>query len=374
MAGTPAPGGPRQAARARVCPCPTPTDPRMGDLAMTSGNHPPDAPPHDPDDELLPCGRLLSRVWADREDGTADDHARTCPHCRQAAGDLDRLETAARKQRDGPATTPPFDAAPLTRRVVDAVRGGQRPGPPLPLGEPGEDLWIVEAAAARVLRTAAELAPGVRAGSCRVVPAGGTTAGRVAVRLGIQAPLGAPDLPGLAEQARGHVRRAAERRLGLRIEGVDIHITDLSDGPDTPDAPAPAGVTDRAAPPGRTAPPDSPEDFEEQGEPMTHAALGDELAATVRRVPGVAFLAPGATGRLGVALSGARQDEADAGGLHVSPPDATGLWRIDARIVTRADARALDTARATAAAVGAHLEAARPGRTARVRVTVTGTV
>ncbi|MFC9270747.1 hypothetical protein [Streptomyces zhihengii] len=107
---------------------------------------------------------------------------------------------------------------------------------------------------------------------------------------------------------------------------------------------------------------------------MTPTTLTDELAAEVRRVPGVAFLTPGVTGRLRSALSGARQDGTDAGGLRISPPDGAGPWRIEVRIVTLADARALDVARATGAAVGAYMRTARPERTARVTVTVTGMV
>ncbi|MGW2118568.1 Asp23/Gls24 family envelope stress response protein [Streptomyces zhihengii] len=231
---------------------------------MTSGNHPPDSPTPDPDDELLPCGRLLSRVWADWEEGTTDDHGRTCPHCRRAAGDLDRLETTVRELRDDTPGTPSYDAALLTRRVMDVVRMELRPGRPLPLGEPDEDLWIMEAPAARVLRTAAEQAPGVRAGSCRIVPASDTATGRVTVRLGVQLPLDAGDLPGLAEQARAHVQRAAERRLGLRIDGIDIHITDLVGGPDDPGG---SDVPDRADGPGGHDVPSGPDVPDRPGVP-----------------------------------------------------------------------------------------------------------
>ncbi|MFI7243149.1 Asp23/Gls24 family envelope stress response protein [Streptomyces qinglanensis] len=222
---------------------------------MTSRIHPPASPPppeppgaSDPDDELLPCGRLLSQVWADREEGTSDGHERTCPHCRRAVEELDRLETAVRGLHDAaddPAAS--YDAAPLTQRVMDIVRMELRPGRPLPLAPPPEDLWIMETAAARTLRAAAEQVPGVRAGSCRIAPEpdpaerdsaerdSGT--GRVSVRLGIQALLSAsepPDLPRLADAVRLRVERAADRHLGLRTATVDVHVTDLveADGPD----------------------------------------------------------------------------------------------------------------------------------------------
>ncbi|NJQ01156.1 Asp23/Gls24 family envelope stress response protein [Streptomyces zingiberis] len=239
---------------------------------MTTRIHPPDAPPpHEPDDERLPCGRLLSQVWTDWEEGVTDAHRQRCPHCRAAVADLEQLETAVRALRDGAAdgaagadaadgaaaggpgeagagSTASRDAdiaARLTGRVMDLVRRELRPGRPLPLGEAGEDLWIMESVAARPLRAAAEEVPGVRAGSCRIAPAGTagpaqvTVAGRpvrptrVTVRLEIHAPLATPDLPRLAERVRRHVQAAADRHLGLDVAGVDILVTDLIDEPDS---------------------------------------------------------------------------------------------------------------------------------------------
>ncbi|MFE9384865.1 Asp23/Gls24 family envelope stress response protein [Streptomyces sp. NPDC007025] len=216
---------------------------------MTSRIHPPASPPPpeppgapDPDDELLPCGRLLSQVWADWEEGTSDGHERTCPHCRRAVEELDHLETAVRGLHDEADDPVAYDAAPLTQRVMDIVRVELRPGHPLPLAPPPEDLWIMETAAARTLRAAAEQVPGVRAGSCRIVPepdsAEPDSAGRVSVRLGIQVllsvsepsePSEPSDLPGLADAVRLRVERAADRYLGLRTAAVDVRVTDLVD-------------------------------------------------------------------------------------------------------------------------------------------------
>ncbi|MDF3299236.1 Asp23/Gls24 family envelope stress response protein [Streptomyces tropicalis] len=198
---------------------------------MTTRTHPPGPPPpHDPDDERLPCGRMLSRVWADWEDGATDAHTADCPHCREAVADLDRLETTVRALRDDTAG---YDAAPLTRRVMDVVRMELRPGRPLPLGDHDEDLWVMEAAAARTLRAAAERVPGVRAGSCRFAPgpAGGAR-GPVAVRIEVHAPLSTPDLHVLAGEVRRRVLGAADRLLGLDVTDVDIRITDLVEEPD----------------------------------------------------------------------------------------------------------------------------------------------
>ncbi|MET7289350.1 Asp23/Gls24 family envelope stress response protein [Streptomyces sp. NPDC005573] len=201
---------------------------------MTTRFHPPDTPPpHEPDDERLPCGRLLSGVWTAWEEGATDEHLDTCPHCRAAVAELEDLERAVEQLRDDTPAPADYDAAALTERVMNVVRLELRPGRPLPLGEPEEDMWIVESAAARTLRAAAEREPGVRAGSCRITPDDDAGTGLVAVRLGIRAPMSAPDLPGLADRVREHVRRAADRSLGLRIADIDVHITDLTDTPDS---------------------------------------------------------------------------------------------------------------------------------------------
>lgn len=179
----------------------------------------------DDDDELLPCGRLLSRTWDDWERGADDPHLHTCPYCGQAVRGLDDLESVVRGlQAETDTTASAYDTEPLTRRIMDVVRLELRPGRPLPLGEPDEDLWIMEAVAARVLRAAAESVRGVRAGSCRLRVGAGS--GTVEVRLDIHAPADAP-LPDLAAQVRERVWEAADRELGIGVTAVDIRVTDL---------------------------------------------------------------------------------------------------------------------------------------------------
>jgi hypothetical protein len=201
---------------------------------MTTRIHPPDPPPpHEPDDEQLPCGRPLSQVWADWDENDPDAHRQHCPYCRQAVAELEDLETLVRQVRDHTEETAAYDATSLTERVMDVVRLELRPGRLLPLGEPEEHMWITESAAARTLRAAAEQVPGVRAGSCRITPAEEADPARSTVRLSIHAPLGAPDLRQLAEQVRQRVRQAADRHLGLDIAGIDICVTDLVDEADS---------------------------------------------------------------------------------------------------------------------------------------------
>ncbi|MET8941098.1 Asp23/Gls24 family envelope stress response protein [Streptomyces rubiginosohelvolus] len=174
----------------------------------------------DPDDETLPCGRLLSQVWADWEEGVHDDHTAQCAHCRLAVADLERLESQVRALDSEPAQQP-VDAASFIDRVMDVVRLELRPGRPLPLGEADEDLRIMENVAARALRRAAEEVPGVRAGSCRL---GGTP---VDVDLSVHVPLTTPDVPALAQQIRDRVGVTADERLGLHLGEINVRITDL---------------------------------------------------------------------------------------------------------------------------------------------------
>ncbi|MGW5399633.1 Asp23/Gls24 family envelope stress response protein [Streptomyces sp. NPDC003952] len=207
---------------------------------MTSRIPLPDTPPpFDPDDEQLPCGRLLSEAWTAWEDTTTDTHQKNCPHCTAAVAELAQLETAVRALREDTDDPDHYDTTPLTERIMDVVRLELRPGRPLPLGEPDEPLWVMESAAARVLRTAAERVPGVRSGSCRITP-GVPATGPVTISLHILAPSTAQDLPALAHEVRRTLREAADRHLGLDVAAIDVHVVGLADEPDvTPKGLAP---------------------------------------------------------------------------------------------------------------------------------------
>ncbi|MEU6762131.1 Asp23/Gls24 family envelope stress response protein [Streptomyces sp. NPDC046853] len=194
-----------------------------------------------PDDELLPCGRKLSYVWEQSEAGVPDPHIESCPHCTQAVDALRHLEGIVTQARDAAPREP--DTSALTGRVMDVVRLELRPGRTLPLGDEDEDAWIVEAAAARTIRAAAESLPGVRAGSCRIdplapgsaaAPAGRLARGPVKVRIEVQVPL-TWNLPEAADLVRGRVIEAVDGELGMRIAGVDVRITDVID-PDSHDS------------------------------------------------------------------------------------------------------------------------------------------
>ncbi|MFJ1647870.1 hypothetical protein [Streptomyces sp. NPDC088258] len=197
------------------------------------------------DEEPLPCGRELSAVWEawDAGESARDPHLSDCPHCAAALADLAALDDAVREAR---ADEPPDRAglAELTGRVMDIVRLELRPGRTLPLGGPEDDAWIVEAAAARAFRAAAESLPAVRAGSCRIGPLdpgaarrSGTAAGGagdrgpVRVRLEVVAGLRWP-LPELAESVRARVAAAAEDAIGIEVARIDVLIVDVLDDED----------------------------------------------------------------------------------------------------------------------------------------------
>jgi hypothetical protein len=185
------------------------------------------------DDERLPCGRELAHVWQQWEERQVDAHTRGCPHCSAALEDLNALkDVVSRVREEEPA---PDDASGLVERVMDVVHLELRPGRTLPLGTDTEDAWIVEAAAAKAFRAAADSLPGVRAGSCRIAPlhpaadARQRTRGPVRVRIEVMIDM-TDDLPEAAEQVRRRLLKTAQRALGMEVGRVDVAIVDVLDG------------------------------------------------------------------------------------------------------------------------------------------------
>ncbi|MFB4195625.1 hypothetical protein [Streptomyces carpaticus] len=196
----------------------------------------------EPEDELLPCGQSLMELWENpagpwvRPAG----HPGECPHCAAALAELHALEEFVTRSRVSEAAAPRRELSVST--VMDIVRMELRPGRTLPLGEPDEDAWIVEAAAAKVFRAAVDALPEVTAGSCRIAPVGAggrNTAERGPVRVRIEVVAGMTwTVPRLAEAVRDAVARAAGERLGLEVLAVDVVVMDLVE---------PAGGNGRAA-------------------------------------------------------------------------------------------------------------------------------
>ncbi|MEV6053508.1 hypothetical protein [Streptomyces sp. NPDC052107] len=185
-------------------------------------------------DEVLPCGRLLSRVWEQARDAVpaADPHTLSCPHCREAVEGLAAVNAATRALRA--EDTPGLHA--LADRVMDIVRAEVRLGRLLPLADPDRELRIAESAAAKVLRQAADTVPGARAATCRLVPVGEGTDVRVTMTLA--AALDRP-LPDRVHQVRRSVLHSAGQDLGLAVTAVDITVVDVLE----PEPPLRPGLT-----------------------------------------------------------------------------------------------------------------------------------
>ncbi|MGW6417471.1 Asp23/Gls24 family envelope stress response protein [Streptomyces sp. NPDC055055] len=195
----------------------TPTDPPDDGHADEYGEEPGDGV------DRLGCGRSLVDVWDLWERRAHDPHRRSCVHCGGAVADLERLESAVCGLRDETEGVGE-ETASLARRIMNVVRLELRPGRPLPLGAPDEDLWVMEAVAARAFRAAAETVPGVRAGSCRFL--GRVDHAGAEVRLEVHAPADRP-LTDLAARVRHAVYEAADRELGMHVTLVHVVVADV---------------------------------------------------------------------------------------------------------------------------------------------------
>lgn len=187
------------------------------------------------EDERLGCGRLLTDVWEAWDTGRSvdDPHFAGCPFCSAALADLKGLGDAVRRTCEQEPGTP--DATAITARVMDLVRLELRPGRPLPLGQPGDDHWMIEAAVARILRAAVDRLPGVRAGSCRIAPLDpADPTGELRVRVEVAARLGLP-MRDLADAVRARVAEVADRDIGIRLATTDVLVVDILDPVDTLD-------------------------------------------------------------------------------------------------------------------------------------------
>ncbi|MFG2503703.1 nucleopolyhedrovirus P10 family protein [Streptomyces sp. NPDC048441] len=135
---------------------------------------------------------------------------------------------------------------------TEAVRRQLGLGRVLPLGGPGDGSWLTEAAADGVLRHAAERVSGVRLGGLRVAladpsetyvpsvpsPPSALPPGPLRITAEFAASAAEP-LPAAAARLRAALFAAAEDRLGLVVEEVDLDVTELLDtGPAPVDVPA----------------------------------------------------------------------------------------------------------------------------------------
>jgi hypothetical protein len=167
-------------------------------------------------DYLLPCGRSVDQVWA----GPADDHSRTCPHCRTTAESLRALRLAT----DELVTETDEPTIGLTDRIMSAVRADIRRRDMLPLLG---GIEVSEQAVAAVFRFAADGVPGVRARRCRLrveLDADAEPVVEAELTLAVSY---LSHSHGAVEVVRERVAAACAARVGFRLGRLDLLVDDI---------------------------------------------------------------------------------------------------------------------------------------------------
>jgi len=201
-------------------------------------------------------------------------------------------------------------------RLARTVREQVALGRLLPLGGPGDPVWITEQAAVLALRRGCAGLPGVRLGTVAVrldagdgadgappeppdgdsraagpdaAPPGALPHGPLRITAAFEASVAEP-LPAAAERLRAALFGAARGGLGLDVAVVDLEVAglleeaDAGNGARVPDGSAGPPAGGRPRPPGH------------QGEPVgllpgTGSGTAGAVEAAVRAVPGVVGLA-----------------------------------------------------------------------------------
>lgn len=174
------------------------------------------------EDYLLPCGRDVEQVWQRLDE--IDAHERDCSYCQATRESLTVLRSLTQELTED-TEGPSLD---LTGRIMAAVRADVRRHDllPLPTPEPGA-VRVSAHAVAAVLRFAADGVHGVRARHCRVSTTDSDDLG-MTVEMSV-----AVSYRGFARHAlddvRARVAAAAEARIGVRLERLDLILDDLYD-------------------------------------------------------------------------------------------------------------------------------------------------
>jgi len=174
------------------------------------------------EDYLLPCGRDVEQVWQRLDE--IDGHERDCSYCQATRESLTVLRSLTQELTED-TEGPSLD---LTGRIMAAVRADVRRHDllPLPTPEPGA-VRVSAHAVAAVLRFAADGVHGVRARHCRVST---TDSDDLAMTVEMSV---AVSYRGFARHAlddvRARVAAAAEARIGVRLERLDLILDDLYD-------------------------------------------------------------------------------------------------------------------------------------------------
>jgi uncharacterized alkaline shock family protein YloU len=196
----------------------------------------PTAPP--PPEERLACGRSTGPLLEQVAEGRAaqlDEHQRTCPHCRAALGEFERLWGPVRAV----AAERPRAPASVVEAALRRVRAGsQEPD----YGRIDSPLGHTRVAARVVVALARHLAgqvPGVEVALSglaadghgvvgEVVPdvQAGVSGGSTAVQITLAAAYG-QDLQALGERIRGVVARGVREATGLEPVDVTVLVDDV---------------------------------------------------------------------------------------------------------------------------------------------------
>jgi hypothetical protein len=179
------------------------------------------------EDYLLPCGRDVEQIWQrldEIEAGRTDAHERDCPYCQATRESLTVLRDVTRELAEE-TEVPSLD---LTGRIMAAVRAEVRRHDLLPLSTPEPGAVLVSAqAVAAVLRFAADGVHGVRARRCRVSTTDNDDLA-ITVEMSVAVSYRGFALHAL-DDVRARVAAAAEARIGVRLERLDLILDDLYD-------------------------------------------------------------------------------------------------------------------------------------------------
>lgn len=180
----------------------------------------------------LACGRDAAQVWEHAERGELDEHERSCPHCRSARADHDRLGGLVALLAAEPLRPPPS----VLEQVMGAVVADLRPHELLRIGE---DAWLGRPTAESAVRHVVDSMDGLRARRCRIEQPGGGAdpAAPVWVRVTVTARFGV-DLASVTARVRQMVISAGDRTVGVPVAGVDIHVEDVWEEAADPPVPA----------------------------------------------------------------------------------------------------------------------------------------
>jgi uncharacterized alkaline shock family protein YloU len=197
----------------------------------------PPTPPTVPDTRL-PCGRstgpLVDQV-AEGRGADLDDHQRTCPHCRAALAEFDRLWAPVRAV----AADRPHAPASVVEAALRRVRGASGEPEYGRIDSPQGHTRVAARVVVALARHLAAGVPGVEVALGRLAAPGhedggevvpdveaGVSGGSTAVQITLAAAYG-QDLQALGERIRAVVARGVREVTGLEPVDVTVHVDDV---------------------------------------------------------------------------------------------------------------------------------------------------